>query len=122
IKGASFQYFAGCVGAPQVRDDNEVLSAQLGGQTCNVECLIPGALPLLFALVESGEHGASGQLQAALAQFILKLVGIGWQVAVWAKLDPGVASFDDLVEEALPRDLLWILWEPHAPGVRCGAD
>src|SRR5699024_12057277 len=46
----------------------------------------------------------------------------GGQVAVWAQLDPGVASFDYFIQEAVPRDLLRVIGEPDAPGIRCGSD
>ena len=99
-----------------------MLSAQLGSKTCDIECLVPGALPLFFTLVETGEYGTGRKLEITLAQFVFQLVWVGGQVAVWAQLDPGVASFDYFIQEAVPRDLLRVIGEPDAPGIRCGSD
>src|SRR5699024_1155896 len=60
--------------------------------------------------------------QVALAQFIFELMRIRGEIAIRAEFNPGVASFDHLIQETVPWNLLWVIGEPHTPGVRCGAD
>ena len=64
---------------------------------------------------------APGQGEAAAAELVAQLLGVGRQVAERAELDGGVAGGRGLVEELVPRHLLRVVGEPDAPGVGGGA-
>lgn len=112
---AGLQHFARGVAAPQIRDDDEVLGSELRSEAGHREGLIPRALPLVLPLVEPGEDGPGRQLQPATAEFIRQLVRVGRQIAVRTELDPLVAGRDDLIEKAVPRNLLRVVGKPHTP-------
>src|SRR5699024_1745808 len=59
IKGAGFKDLVVGIRTPEVWDDHEVFSTEFRRQAGDIQCLVPGALPLFFALVETGKYGAS---------------------------------------------------------------
>ena len=66
--------------------------------------------------------GGAGQREAAAAELVAQLLGVGGQVAERAELDGGVAGRGGLVEEPVPGHLLRVVGEPDAPGVGGGAE
>ncbi len=121
-EGVRFQHLAGLVVPPEGRDDHQVGRAHRLGQHRVVRDVRPGLLPDGLAVVQAGEHRAGRDLQAAARGLLGEDRRIGREVPVRAQLDPLVAGGGDLVEEALPGDLLGIVREPDAPGVGCRAD
>ena len=59
-------------------------------------------------------RGGAGEGEAAAAELVAQLLGVGRQVAEGAELDGGVAGRDGLVEEAVPGHLLGVVGEPDA--------
>ena len=69
-----------------------------------------------------GARGGAGEGEAAAAELVAQLFGVGGEVAEGAEFDGGVAGGGGLVEEAVPGHLLGVVGEPDAPGVGGGAE
>lgn len=119
---AVLQHLARLVVPPERRDDDEVFGAHRLGERRDVRDMRPGGVPDLGTAVQSGEDGAGRHGEPAPRGLLLEYGRIRGQIAVGAQLDPLVPGLGDLVEEALPGDLLGIVGEPHAPGVRSRTD
>ena len=76
----------------------------------------------VLALVQSGEDRATADREVALGQLLLQLGGVLGHEALGAELGVDVAHGRDLVEVDVPRHLMGIAGEPHAPRVRRGAE
>src|SRR5690242_13271596 len=66
-------------------------------------------------------HGAAGDPERTLREFVTQPTGIGRQIAVWPELQPPVSSTGELIEKAIPIDLPPIVGEPHPPRVRAAS-
>ena len=88
----------------------------------DVRDMCPGLLPDGRPVVQPGEDRAGRDLQAAPGGLLGEAGGVAREIAVRAELDPLVSGLGDLVEEALPGDLLGVVGEPHPPGVGGRAD
>ena len=67
-------------------------------------------------------HGAAGDPERTLREFVTQPTGIGRQVAVWPEFQPPVSSTGELIEKAFPRRLPPIVGEPHPPRVRAASE
>jgi hypothetical protein len=104
------------VGVP-LREQHEVPGAQCGEEPRHPAALVNRLGQRVLAAVQAGEHGATGQPEAAAVELVGQPCRVGGQVAERTQLDPRVARLGGLVQELLPRHLLGVVREPHPPGV-----
>jgi hypothetical protein len=114
-------------GAPGVhvgvllRQVDHVPAADGGEQPCFPAEVLDGLLQRLLAAVQSGEHRAAADLQAALIKFVAQPLGVLWQEALRAELGPHEAGPGQLIEVLSPGHLTGIFRKPDAPRVGCDA-
>ena len=101
---------------------DQVRGVHRGEQRGDLAALGERLVERVAAAVQGGAGGGAGEGEAAAAELVAQLLGVGGQVAEGAELDGGVAGRGGLVEEAVPGHLLRVVGEPDAPGVGGGAE